>query len=563
MPVMARPLSRPRLVGLLAVLFKLIALSLLLVFGLSACGSLPERVAPPASWAFADTQGSTLARIAAASLRFAPDAASITAPPAPGQASQAALPSPAETGWSGFRLLPTGEFAFDARTALAARAERSLDAQYYHVHADPAGSSFLRELRDAAQRGVRVRLLIDDFHAAEVYDLLQGLAAHANVEVRLFNPLLARRGTPLHRMLLSLPEFARVNHRMHNKLFVADNAVAIYGGRNVADEYFSRHGVANFVDLDVISVGPVVQDLSASFDRYWNSEPVWALHQVLPTRIDAASLRADFARRVAANPLASLSTNAPDPLRQSAVSTQLALGYLQMLPGTAQVMADPPEKVGAPVIPNTASAAMQAKLDVIAAARQEVAIVSPYFLPGEVGMRMMAEATRQGVKALVVTNSLGSIDEPLVHRAYSRYRADMLKLGVQLYEFGPELAQRSGGFGNFGLSTPRLHVKAAVVDRRWLLVGSVNLDARSAILNTELGVAIDSPPLAEQALGLLRADQFASMYRLQLAQDGRRLRWHIQHSDGRAEVRDDEPHQNLWLEFKLWLQAFFVSEDSL
>jgi cardiolipin synthase C len=511
-----------------------------LVVLLAACGSLPPRVAPPASSAFTDTGDTALGRIAAAS-----------------------LPADSLPGPSGFRLLPTGEFAFEARTALAALTQRSLDAQYYHIHADPAGAVFLRELRDAARRGVRVRLLVDDYHAGEVYPLLQGLAAHDSVEVRLFNPLLARYGPPLKRFLLSAREYSRVNHRMHNKLFIADNAVALYGGRNVADEYFSRHGSANFVDLDVVSVGPVVRALSASFDDYWNSAQVWSLHQVLGPPGDLAARRADFDRLVAGFPMDPLDTSSTDPLRQTSVGRQLAEGRLQLLSGQAQVHADPPDKVGGPVVLNQPTRAMQGKLDVIGAARESVVIVNPYYLPGEVGMRMMAEAARRGVRGTIVTNSLASTDEPLVHRAYSRYRAAMLALGMQLYEFGPELARRTGSFGNFGQSTGRLHAKAAVVDGRWLLVGSVNLDGRSAILNTELGVSIDCPPLAQQAMALLTVDAFASMYRVVLAPDGRSLQWHSRRADGSIAVEADEPHHSSWLQFKLWLQSLLVAESSL
>ena len=516
---------------------------LLVLLLLAGCTTLPPRIAPPASSAIADTGSTPLGRIAAASLSA----------DAPG-------------GDSGFMLLPSGGMAFDARIALAEAATRSIDAQYYHVHADTAGAAFLSALRDAALRGVRVRLLVDDYHAGDLYPVLRGLAAFPNAEVRVFNPLLVRYGTPIRRMLLSLFEFARVNHRMHNKLFVADNQVAIYGGRNIADEYFTRHGEANFIDLDVLSTGAVVRELSASFDRYWNSEKAWALEY----RLDAwerslapAERRADFDPRL--KKLAGPPPDVPplDHLRQTTVRAQIAQGRLQLLAGTARVHDDPPDKVGGPVDPNRASRAMRAKLDLIASAREEVVIVNPYFLPGEVGMRMMREAKQRGTRVLIVTNSLGTTDEPLVHRAYSRYRAEMLQLGVQLYEFGPELVRRSDTFGAFGESTPRLHAKVAGVDRRWMVVGSVNLDARSALLNTELGVTIDCPALALQGLGLLRADAFGSMYRLQLGDDGRSVEWHARGENGKVQVLREEPHASVWIDFSLWLQSLFVSEDTL
>ena len=510
---------------------------------LTGCGTLPPREGMQPSRAFSDTAHTALWRVAAASIE-------------PG-ANQ-----------SGFRLLPNGDHAFDARLALIQRAERSLDVQYYHLHADSAGAAFVLALRDAAQRGVRVRLLVDDFHAGEVYALLRGLDAQPNVEVRIFNPMLARWGTPLKRMLLSMREFARVNHRMHNKLLVADNALAIFGGRNIADEYFSRHGEANFIDLDLISAGAIVPSLSASFDLYWNSEVVWPLEQRLHAwerSKDAADRQADFDGRAAA-----LLGTAPgpvvtelDPLRQTSVRRQLAEGRLGLLAGRAQVHDDPPEKIRGPVVPNQPSAAMRGQLEVIGQAKQEVIIVNPYFLPGEIGMRMMSEATQRGVRGVIVTNSLGSTDEPLVHRAYSQYRAQMLRLGMHIYEFGPELVRLSGNFGSYGASTPRLHAKVTGVDRRWLLVGSVNLDGRSAILNTELTVVIDSPALVRQALSMLEHDAFASMYRLQLAKDGQTIEWHAKDAQGRATVELTEPHRSPWLDLSLWFQSLLVAEESL
>ena len=301
-------------------------LTALFVLLLAGCTTLPPRIAQPASSAIADTGVTPLGRIAAASLADAPG------------------------GDSGFRLLPSGEMAFDARLALAEAATRSIDAQYYHIHDDTAGAAFLAALRDAAVRGVRVRLLVDDYHAGDLYPMLRGLAAFPNAEVRLFNPLPERYGTPIRRMLLSLHEFTRVNRRMHNKLFVADNQFAVYGGRNIADEYFTRHGEANFIDLDVLSAGAVVRELSASFDRYWNSEQVWALEQrlhALERAVKPAERRADFDVRL--KELAGPPPNVPprDYLGQSTVRAQIAQGRLQTA-GRQCPRARRPARQGAP-----------------------------------------------------------------------------------------------------------------------------------------------------------------------------------------------------------------------
>lgn len=504
---------------------------------LAGCAGLPPRGDAPVSAAFGDTGGTGLARIAAASRPTG------------------------ETAPSGFRLLPTGEFAFNARLALAQRAERSLDVQYYHVHRDQAGRALLRELRDAAARGVRVRLLVDDFYAAEIADLLAGLAAHDNVQVRLFNPLPLRSGPPVVRLVLSRGDFERYNHRMHNKLFVADNQFAVYGGRNVADEYFMSNPEANFIDLDVISTGQVVNDLSAVFDRYWNSDAVWPVQAVLGAPPDAARARADFdaAVRLAAPVVPAYQT---DPLGQTAVERQLDSGRLLLHYASAQVLADPPSKATDAQSSKVPTAAMGGLLQAMGSARHEVVIVSPYFVPTEIGMSMMRRAAAHGVNTTLFTNSLASTDEPLVHELYSRYRPEMLALGVRVYEFNPQATRRSRGFGYFGRSTPRLHAKVAVIDHQKLLVGSVNLDSRSAIGNTEMGVVIDSPLLARDLGVLMGGDRFASVYKLRLG-GGQQVEWVATETDGSSTVFTGEPGLDAWHRFKIWLQLLLVDERLL
>jgi len=507
---------------------------------LAGCGTLPAREPLPTTQALAPAEvaTTTLARIAAAS-------------------------TPAEAqGLSGFRLLPTGEYAFEARAALAGAAQRSIDAQYFHVHDDAAGVAFLRSLRDAARRGVRVRLLVDDYHAGEVFNLLIALNAEPGAEVRLFNPLLIRSGAPLLRLLASSHEFERAHRRMHNKLFVVDSTVAVFGGRNVADEYFWRHGQANFIDLDVLAIGAVVPALALAFDAYWNSELSWRADLVPGAGRSAAYEQRLFERRAAELPLAM--TVAPtDPLGQTPVRTQLHAGMLQLRWGAAAVHADPPTKVTDPVVLYQPTPAMRAKLEIIGRARDEVVIVNPYFIPDEPGMRMMAEAARHNVRGIVFTNSLGSTDMPLVHRAYSRYRVGMLRLGMQLYEMKPVQPERGGDFGDFGRSIGRLHVKAAAVDRRWFLVGSVNLDGRSAVLNTELAVSIDCPPLVADALAALGREPWRSMYRVTLAEDGQTLQWRETDAEGRVELHAQEPGDSAWSRAWHQFQSLFIEEVML
>ena len=510
-----------------------VALLILLTQWLCACAGLPPRPAAEASQALRDTAHTGLARIASAS-------------------RPADAPAP-----SGFRLLPTGEFAFNARLALARRAERSLDVQCYHLQRDHAGRALLRELRDAAQRGVRVRLLVDDFYAAEIDDLLLGLAAHPNVQVRLFNPLPLRRGAPVLRLVLSPGNFQQLNHRMHNKLYIADNQFAIFGGRNVADEYFMSHREANFIDMDLLGTGAVVDDLSSVFDRYWNSEVVWPLHALLPAAPDAAAERAAFDAEVRdAAPL--IPRYRTDPFGQTAVEAQLDEGRVVQAFAHAHVHADPPEKALDPGLLKEPTEAMRSLLAAMRGARRYVAITSPYFLPNEASMASLRTAGQHGVKVVLVTNSLGSTDEPLVHDHYARRRRDLLAMGVDIYEFSPRHTQRSQGFGSFGSSVPRLHAKVAIVDQQRLLVGSVNLDARSAIGNTELGVVIDSPELAARLSSLVTGNRFANMYKLRLADDGHTVEWLSTEADGSTAVTREEPAGSAWLRFKLWLQSLVV-----
>ena len=509
----------------------------LLGLALGACAGLPPRGTPCASQALAADDELPLARIA--------------------QASRPAH----ETLPSGFRLLPSGESAFAARIALAERAARSIDAQYYHVHDDDAGRALLRALHHAAQRGVRVRLLVDDLYSAPIADLLRALAAQPQAQVRLFNPLPVRGGSPLARLALSWPEFERINHRMHNKLLIVDGAVAIYGGRNIGNAYFMRDGEANFIDLDVLSTGAVVRELAAAFDLYWNSERVWPARAVLGEASDAE--RAAFDGRTAATRADLLQEPPRDVLGQTPVATQLAAGRLRLHFGAARVAPDAPAKASAASVPGQPGAAMRAQLEIIEVARSDVALSSPYFLPGGLGLQLLLDARQRGIQSLVLTNSLGSTDEPLVYFAYAPHRAEMLRQGIELYELAPTLARESGGFGRFGSSIARLHAKLAVVDRRWLLVGSVNFDARSAMINTEMGVAIDCPALALEAMRVLAGDGFRSMYRLRIGADGQSLEWLSNGADGRVQVFTREPHDDLWLRLRLQLQSLFVGENQL
>ena len=514
------------------------AVPLLLAFGLAACASLPEPTPHPASAALTETADTALGRLATASLAGAP------------------------SGQSGFRLLPTGDYAFDARVALARRAERTLDVQYYQIAADSVGLQLLRELRDAALRGVRVRVLVDDLYTGGEDELLRTFAAVPNVELRLFNPFAHRDPTVTSRVLFSLHEFGRINHRMHNKLFVADNRFSVSGGRNMADEYFMRSAHANFIDMDVLAAGRIVREQSQVFDRYWNSSIVWPVQDVVPLPVapGAAALRFDELVR-AAPPRFAPSTS--DPLGHASVDFELAAGHVSFVFANAAVFADRPNKaeVAAANIKDLSTVTLSV-IEELMTARSEILIASPYFIPGAPGMASLRQAIDHGVKVRVMTNSVGSTDEPLVHFRYAKYRKEMLQLGVELNEVGPGTGDPAT-FGDFGQSYRRLHAKVAVIDAKKVFIGSMNFDARSAWSNTEAGLLIESPAIASRLHELVLRDHGQTIYRLRLAADGETIEWTWRGADGALLSTTEEPHSSWPLRLKMWLLEPLAAEELL
>jgi cardiolipin synthase C len=509
-------------------------LALLAVVLLTGCAALPAEVQRAPSLALHDVADTDLARLAAA-----------------------ATP-PGERGLSGLHLLSDAGQALDARISLARRAQRSLDVQYYLIAADDTGRAFLSELRDAAARGVRVRLLVDDLHVAEQEPALAALAAHDRIEVRLFNPLPARRGAFTSRMLMSLHDFDRINRRMHNKLFIADNRWAVTGGRNIGDEYFMRGDVANFVDMDLLSTGPVVGELSALFDRFWNNELSFPIGSVVDLPGTAQQAREQFDRLVRSRGPRAAEGAA------SAVGWQIddAVGALVFAP--VAVYADAPTKALASASIEAAPAtAMERTLKLFMSARSEVQITSPYFVPGPNGMAMMREAVDKGIRISVTTNSLAATDEPLAHWGYARYRLEMLKMGIAVAERKARPADRGAGlFSEPHSSLSRLHAKLGVVDRRWLVVGSMNMDLRSSRANTEIVLAVDSAELASQLTQWQQQRWAPGNYRLRLSDSGRQVVW-LEPDGDAARVYSAEPQLGWLARTRLGLVSMFIAEELL
>ena len=530
------PVVRPFLWSLL---WPLAALSLL---ALGGCGSLPQvdRTARNVD-AIPLSQNTALGRIADA-YRPAPDQ-------------------------SGFRLMPLGSFSLDTRVQLARRAQVSLDVQYYHIENDESGRWLLRALRDAAARGVRVRLLIDDFYTSGADELFLSLAAHPNVEVRLFNPFCcAREQGQLTRFAASIGDIKRVNHRMHNKLFVADGAMAVIGGRNVANEYFLRNSMGqNFIDVDAFAVGWVVPPLQALFDRYWNADAVYPLEAIARSAATPDELRQKFdlwtgPELTPAPPVLPRS----DILGYGPIAEDLDSGRLGLTWGEAYVFADHPDKPfdGEADGELEETSVTYNVFEALRMATQEVVISSPYLIPGQIGMDLFRELRGRGVRITAMTNSLGATDEPLVHIGYTAYRDSMLALGLDLYEISGSRVKRNRRDNLFGASLGRLHAKLAVVDRRVMFVGSMNLDPRSATINTELGAVINSPALAREMIRIIDIDRLQSAYRLRLSADGERCEW-LGFEDDKEVVLTEEPDSSFWQRLKLMLLRPLVPESLL
>lgn len=503
---------------------------------LAACASLPEGVQRPASQALPATDDTPLGALA--------------------RRVHAAQPEPLA---SGFRALPQAQFALDARIELMRRARRSLDVQYYLIGQDEVGRALLRELAAAASRGARVRLLVDDYHTLGQDALLLGLAAQPQAQVRLFNPFGAGRDSALGRAMAMTFDFRRLNHRMHNKLLVADGAMAIVGGRNMADEYFHRHDESNFVDFDVLAVGPVVGDLEASFDRSWNSEhalPVQAVAQA-DGPLDAPG------QALGAAPAGAGTFAVPAPTDlygDPALGPDIDRGLPNLLWARAQAHADHPDKVRvAERSPEAfATTVTHQSIEAMREARSEIVLVSAYFVPGAQGVALLADARRQGVSVSVLTNSMAASDEPLVSVAYQRYRWPLLEAGVALYEMAPTVAAGTPGSHARGATRQALHAKLAFIDRRTLLLGSMNLDPRSAWTNTELVVRVDSAALAARIGALPAVAAGRGAYRVQRADDGCGLQWTS--SEAHAQPMHSEPHVSWPERVRLRLMSLFVAE---
>ncbi len=405
-------------------------------------------------------------------------------------------------GMSGFFLLNTGKEAFEARIALADLAERSLDMQYYIWEGDSSSRILGERILEAADRGVRVRVLLDDFYLGGSRDFTVGaFDRHPNVEVRLFNPISIRQ-RPLLRGLELATRVARLKHRMHNKLFVADNQVGIMGGRNIGNTYFGVDPERNYRDLDVMTAGPIVPRISESFDIYWNSEwavPISEVRGRLPSPEEAEAIL-DEARS-----LAEKEEEFPYrlPIERTAAVDRMKFLAEHFVWGTADLVYDTPDKVQGDISENVSLGL----LGILEESRREVLLVSPYLMPVSKELEGFTRLRENGASIRVLMNSLASTDVVLAHAGYAPHRRKMLEMGAQLHELRPDAASRSFYVADpDGPSDLSLHAKTAVFDRRVVYIGSYNLDRLGAQVITEIGLIIHSPELAEELLEVIEVD---------------------------------------------------------
>lgn len=521
-----------------------VVIFILLLLILNGCASLPTGYEQLPSYVMEDTQDTKLGHKVAPVVTEHPEQ-------------------------SGFYILSLGMDAFVARIALIDAAERSLDIQYYIWHNDMTGNLLVDRLLLAADRGVRVRVLLDDMDTSGKDRGLMMLDAHPNIEIRLYNPF-ANRGS---RVMDFTTDLSRVNRRMHNKSLTADNQATIIGGRNIGNEYFGAVSHAEFSDLDVLAIGPVVKDVSTMFDSYWNSKwvvPVRAFESEQPITEDAlAQARIKFSQSVAE------AKGSPyvEALRKSGVLKRLQYRNMKFYWGRAVLIYDAPSKVDATKVSEETHLAPKLS-NYVKQATQEILIVSPYFVPGDRMVESLGELVKKGIRVRILTNSLAANDVGVVHAGYMRYRVGLLKRGIELYEFKAthEKGEEQENKKWTGSSNASLHAKTLVLDRRVMFVGSFNLDPRSVALNTEMGVLFESPEVASMLGDGFDNNLIHKAYRLKLntipedeTESGFEeytLEW-ITIENGKEVSFKADPETSVWQRFMAGFLSIIVIESFL
>ena len=513
-----------------------LSISLALVL-LASCSSLPPNEERETSYALTDTSDTQLAKIIKPAIDDNPQ-------------------------MSGFHVLNDGMGAFAARILLVEAAEMSIDTQYYIWHDDLTGRVLHNRLLSAADRGVRVRLLLDDMDTAGKFSILRLINAHPNIEVRLYNPF-SKRGS---RAGDFITDTSRINRRMHIKTLTADNQATIFGGRNIGDEYFDAGTDVGFSDVDALAVGPIVAEVSDQFDLYWNSQWVYPLSAFDSAPVDPADINA-FRKQSEvhlAEAKNSQYNEAMEEIGISAGTTIAAVAALDFSWSEWLLAYDHPSKVEAKEVTADTHLAPAIK-EGMDNTREDLIIVSPYFVPGVDFTRYLTGMAEKGVRVRILTNSLSANDVSLVHAGYMRYRKDLVAGGVELYEYkatGNDIALKRQKEGNrIGASRASLHAKFFGFDQRYIFIGSFNLDARSVSLNTELGAYFESTQLARELSENFDNNMLDAAYHV-LLDDDNDLVW-VTRKNGEEVRYDKEPETGFWQRFNARFLSIFVPESQL
>ncbi len=454
---------------------------------------------------------------------------------------------------SGFVPLEYGIDALGARLALMEAARSSIDAQYFLLKPDQAGELFLGKLLRAADRGVRVRLLLDDIFTPRMDSALAQLSTHPNVEVRLFNPL-SRQSPQIWNFIL---DFRRVNRRMHNKTFIVDGSIAIMGGRNIAEEYFELKPQQDFDDLEVMMIGDLVPEVSRSFDTYWNSQ------LSVPMEAFGAATREERLGVWRERMAAVVSGERPSAYAAAVgrpLLAQIDSGEIVPKPAPAELFYDTPDKLKVSRHDTEQRILANELMRRFNEAEEEILVITPYFVPQKDGMAWIRDILANGTRVTVITNSLASNNHTAAHSGYARYRRQLLEAGVHLRELKVAASAQAEG-RNVNPDSVTLHTKAAVIDGKQLFIGSLNFDPRSVALNTEVGLFIDSEEIAGDYLAEVHGALPRYTYQLQLDENSR-LRWHYQYGNT-AKVYTREPETGFWKRFMAGFYRLLPIESQL
>lgn len=464
---------------------------------------------------------------------------------------------------SGLRIFPVGVDGFLTRIELIDAAERTLDLQYYIFRGDETGGTIRTALKRAASRGVRIRILVDDADTVAGDERLFDLANVPNVEVRVYNPWKYRGHVSLFRNLEYLTHHSRLDYRMHNKLLIADQTVALAGGRNIGDQYFQVDPGSQFADDDVFTVGAAIGPLQKCFDEFWNSElaiPSQALHE------PPASPGKSSAARLSASTAAAAGFHLQDKLAAGQPLAGLLSGATGLVWARAQVIYDSPNKKDVRDGARTGRLMYGPVAESAASVQREMLMISPYLVPARSEMKLLHEQRARGARVAILTNSLESAPELSAHAGYTHYRPRLLDEGIELYEVRSHLqstrgsgqSRRISAAGNFAL-----HAKLLVFDREHLYIGSMNFDQRSHSLNTELGLIIDSAELARQTVERFNAlTQPQSAYAVRFRDPGKHLVWHYR-DESRDVDETTEPARSAWQRFKVRLISLLPIDPEL